>query len=97
MTKQIKIKTTDNIKPMNEATKNRHEFNQIVNNVKQTYKNIENFISAIALVVVAVYAGSQAYTHSFAMKYAREFVLFCAALIALQGAHLLWKHINHKR
>lgn len=94
--KKVEVKAVDNIKPMNQATKERHEFNKIVNNVKQTYRNIENFISAVALVVVSVYAASEASKHHFAMKYAREAVLFCAALIALQGFYLLWKHINHK-
>jgi len=94
---KVTIKAVDNVKPMDEKTRNKYEFNKIVANVKQTYKNVETFISAVSLMVVSAYAGSTAYTHQFAMRYSRETVLFCSALIALQGALLFWKHINHKK
>ena len=54
--KNIKVKelkAMDNIKPMNAATKNRHEFNKLVDGVKQYWQNLEHFVEAVCLLLVA--------------------------------------------
>lgn len=56
MTKKIEVKATDNVKPMNAATKNRHEFNKIVKTAKEYFVRFEHFVEAVALVIVASFA-----------------------------------------
>ncbi len=92
-----KVQTIDGIKPLTKEEKSKWEFKKLIDAVKQTIKNVESFVTAVSLVIVAGYAFNQAYQHQFAIKYAREAILFCSLLIAVQGAHLLWqKHINKR-
>ena len=95
--KEIKVKAIDNVKPMNKATKEKHEFNKVMGNLKQTVKNIENFISSVALLTVSGVSFWQAYTHGFQLQYAQEVVMFFSIYIGLKGSHLFLNHINHKR
>lgn len=55
--KDIKVKqTTDNVKPMNAATKNKHEFNKLMATAKDYFTRFEHFVEAVALVIVASFA-----------------------------------------
>ena len=91
------VKVVDGIKPLSKEEQSKWEFKQLKNGVVQTIQNVESFVTAVALVLVAGYAFNTAYSHQFAVRYAREAVLFCSLVIALQGAHLLWqKHINKR-
>lgn len=95
--KKVEVRAVDNIKPMNQATKDKHEFNKVMKNINATVSNIENFVSAVALLAVSSIAFWYAYTKGFQLTFAKEAVMFCGLYIGLKGAHLFFNHINHKK
>lgn len=95
--KKVEVKAVNNVKPMNKATKERHEFNQVMKNINTTFANIESFVSAVSVLFTAGVTFWYSYTKGYQIQYAREVGMFLSLYIGLKGAHLFFNHINHKR
>ncbi len=94
--KNIKVKETkaiDNIKPMNAATKNRHEFNKLMAGVKAYWRNVEHFIEAVCLLLVA---GFTLYACAKVGMSKRDVLVFkyASLVIGLKGSWELIKSFN---
>jgi hypothetical protein len=88
MTKNIKV--MDNVKPMNEAAKNKHEFNKLVKTAKSYLDNLRHFIDSVCLLLLAGFA------YMFCKKVGlseRDVYIFqfAAIFIGLRGA---WEFVK---
>jgi len=89
--KEIKVKqTTDNVKPMDKKTKNKHEFDLIMKSVKMYLQNVEHFIETVCWLLVAGF--TYYYSTKVGISHRDQLIFnYSAIVIGLRGG---WEFVK---